>query len=100
MKKISISLIILAIALVACATAYRVVTNHNANLMKVTEKRIIEAAINCWRDDKCSGNVATLDTLYQNKYLEQEINPLTKEIYNTGSYVKKDGNDYEFIVVD
>ena len=100
MKKLSVGLILFAVALVAVVTAYKVVTNHNNNLMKVTEKRIMEAAINCWRDDKCSGNVATLDTLYQNKYLEQEINPLTKEIYNPSSYVKKDGNNYEFIIVD
>lgn len=87
MNKISISLIVLSILLISGYTAYKVVTIHNHNVLLVSEKRIIEAAKNCVNEDKCEGNKITLKNLYEEKYLEQEINPLTKEIYNDNSYV-------------
>ena len=98
MKKLSFSLIILSLLLIAGFTAYKVINRHNNNLLMVSEKRIVEAALKCVHEDKCEGDKITLATLYQNNYLEQEINPLTKEIYNQDSYVLIGEN--KFIVVN
>lgn len=100
MKKLSIVIIFIIILLIGGFTAYKVISMHNDNLILVTEKRIIEAAQRCWREDKCHNDVVTLKELYENNYLEQEINPLTKEIYNEASYVTKKENSYQFKVVD
>lgn len=98
MKKISFLLIIIAVLLITSFTAYKVITRHNQNIMLVSEKRIVEAAKRCLNEDNCEGNKITLATLYTQKYLEQEINPLTKEIYNDNSYVLVDEN--KFIIVN
>ncbi len=100
MKKISISLIILSFFLVAAFTTYKVVTKHQKNLLLVSEKRIVEAAKKCQWEEKCPQDKVLLKELYANNYLEQEINPLTKEIYNDNSYVLKKEDTYQFIVVD
>lgn len=97
MKKISFLLIIIAVLLITSFTTYKVITRHNQNIMLVSEKRIVEAAKRCLNEDNCEGNKITLATLYTQKYLEQEINPLTKEIYNDNSYVLIDEN--KFIIV-
>ena len=98
MKKISFLLIIASLFLISAFTAYKVVTQHNHNIMLVSEKRIVEAAKRCLNEDNCEGNKITLAMLYTQKYLEQEINPLTKEIYNENSYVLVDEN--KFIIVN
>ena len=99
MKKITISLICLIILLIGGFTTYKVIKKHNDNLMLVSEKRITEAASRCFNEDKCEGNKVTLKELYNKKYLEQEINPLTKEIYNENSYITKEENTYKFILI-
>lgn len=100
MKKISLVIVLLIIFLIGGFTAYKVIRMHNDNLILVTEKRIIEAAQKCWREDKCPNDIVTLKELYENNYLEQEINPLTKEIYSDASYVTKEENVYQFKAVD
>ena len=99
MKKIFWGIIILIIILIGGFTTYKVIHNHNQNLMLVSEKRIIEAAQKCWNENKCSNETVSLEELYNNNYLEQEINPLTKEIYNKKSYVYKEENTYYFKIV-
>ncbi len=100
MKKIGYVLIILSVVILVVGTTYKVRKNHNTNLMKVSEKRIIEAAQRCQNEDVCLDNKITLEFLYTKGYLKEEINPLTKEIYNYNSYVLKNLDNYEFIVVN
>ena len=78
---------------------YKVVANYKGNLLLVTEKRIIEAARNCVREDVCENNKITLKELYDNNYLIEEYNPLTKEIYDGSSYILLEDNTYTFYPV-
>ncbi len=100
MKKMGYIFIFLTILIVIGGTSYKVIKTNHHNLIMVSEKRIIEAAKRCLNDDVCKENKITLATLYANNYLEEEINPLTKEIYNKESYILKEENNYQFIVVD
>ena len=59
--------IIAIILIIGCPTIYKVVKNHKQKLNMITEKRIIEAAIKCWNEDKCAGDTITLKDLYDNK---------------------------------
>ena len=81
MNKICISLTIIIIALmIGIPTSNKVLNKHNDKLIKVTEKRITEATKKCFIDEKCHGNEITLQDLYDNNYLNEEINPITKNI--------------------
>lgn len=70
---------------------------YKDNLYSVTEKRIIEAATLCIKEENCEGNKVTLKTLYEQNYLTEEYNPVTKEIYNEDSYVSFYENETVFI---
>lgn len=65
----------------------------------VTEKRITEAAKDCYLKDICKNEKITLKELYDNNYLEKESNPITKEYYNENSYVKINNKSYIFVEV-
>ena len=79
--------------------SYSVIKEYRNNLILVTEKRIVEAAKKCFDEEKCLQYPITLKDLYRFSYLEQEIHPLTKEIYNEESYVINKNGKLEFIVV-
>ena len=96
-NKVIINITIVAIILIILIpTVYNMIKTHNDRLIKVTEKRIEEAAKDCYLKDICKDNKITLKVLYDNKYLEKESNPITKEYYNEESYVLVKNNTYIF----
>ncbi len=96
-NKVIINITIVAIILIILIpTVYNIIKKHNDRLIKVTEKRIEEAAKDCYLKDICKDNKITLKVLYDNKYLEKESNPITKEYYNEESYVLVKNNTYIF----
>lgn len=88
--------IIALIFVIGCPTIYKVVKNHNNKLYTITEKRIIEAAKKCWNEDKCNEDTITLKTLYANKYLEKEADPVTKKYYSEESKIIKKEEEIKF----
>ena len=98
-KKIIIATLSLIIISITSVTIYKVISIHNENLIKVEEKYIIETAKKCLNEKKCSGNKITLQTLYDQKYLNKASNPVTKEYYNPESYILVEDNEYIFIVL-
>lgn len=99
-NKIIINVTILAIVIIILIpTVYKIINKHNERLLLVTTKRIEEAAKDCYLDDICLDEKITLQELYNNNYLEQENNPITKEYYNELSYVLRQDNTYTFMEV-
>ena len=96
-NKVIINITIVAIILIILIpTVYNIIKKHNDRLIKVTEKRIEEAAKDCYLKNICKDNKITLKVLYDNNYLEKESNPITKEYYNENSYVLVKNNTYIF----
>ena len=96
-NKVIINITIVAIILIILIpTVYNIIKKHNDRLIKGTENRIEEAAKDCYLKDICKDNKITLKVLYDNKYLEKESNPITKEYYNEESYVLVKNNTYIF----
>ena len=96
-NKVIINITIVAIILIILIpTVYNIIKKHNDRLIMVTEKRIEEAAKDCYLKDICKDNKITLKVLYDNKYLEKESNPITKEYYNEESYVLVKNDTYTF----
>lgn len=96
-NKVIVYLTIISILLIiSIPTVYNIIKKHNYRLIMVTEKRIEEAAKDCYLKDICKDNKITLKVLYDNNYLKKESNPITKEYYNENSYVLVKNNTYIF----
>ena len=65
--------------------------------VSVEEKYIIEAAKKCKIEKECNNDTITLKELYDLKYLEKQVNPVTKEYYSEDAYVTLKNNEYVFI---
>lgn len=89
--------IIIIFGLVIGVTSFKVVDNHNDKLLLVEEKYIIEKAKECKMEKKCNNDNITLKELYDLKYLEKQVNPVSKEYYNLDAYVTLRNNEYVFI---
>lgn len=93
---ITITAIVLIISI---PTIYTIVKKYNDRLITVTHKRIEEAARECYLKNICLDDKITLKQLYDNKYLEKESNPITKEYYTEESYVERKDKTFNFIEV-
>lgn len=85
MKKINlmnISLILGIIILIIVATSIKVYNNHKNGLYRVVDQRIEEAAKKCFIESVCDEET-TLGFLIENKYLDNQVNPITKEFIST-----------------
>ncbi len=98
-NKILITTSIIILILIFIPTMYKTVKTHEDNLYKVLNKEVIEAYKKCLNEEVCKSNKATLEELYQNKYLDKLIDPVTKRVYNEDSYVIKKDNNYKFVVI-
>lgn len=89
--------LIFSLLVIGIPTFYKVTKNHHSNLELVTQKQILEAAQNCFYEQKCPNDKITLKELYNQKYLVDEvIDPLTKIVYDYNSYVLVDENGFNF----
>ena len=89
--------IIIIFGLVIGVTSFKVVNKHNDKLLLVEEKYIIEKAKECKMEKKCNNDNITLKQLYDLKYLEKQVNPVSKEYYSLDAYVTLRNNEYVFI---
>lgn len=90
--------IILVSGLICGVTTYKIISYHNEKVNLVESKYIIETAKKCINEHKCKDNTnITLKELYDLKYLDKQVNGITKEYYNESSYVKYSNNEYIFI---
>lgn len=86
-KKISsIVVILLSIVLIA-STIYKINKQHENKLYYVLNSRIEYASNRCYLEKKCDSTF-TLKDLYDNKYLETEYDPITKEELDSSLEIK------------
>ena len=88
--------IITIFLIIGIPTTYKVIKNHQNNLIKSVESKIIDAAKKCYFEDKCQYNKIYLKDLYDLNYLDELSNPITKEYYNKDSYVEISDNKFKF----
>ncbi len=86
--------IILAVSI---PTIIKINNNHYEKLYKVIENEIIYSATLCIRDNICKENKITLKTLYDNKYMEKQVDPKTQEYYNEQYYVEKNNDTLRLV---
>jgi len=92
--------IIIILLIISIPTIYKVIKNHNDNLYQVVEEEIVGAAKKCYYEEKCLNDKILLKELYSLEYLDNVSDPITKEYYNEESYVLRNNNEFEFIVVE
>ena len=73
--------------MIGIPTFINVKKDHEDKLLKVTELRIKNAAKQCYLEGTCKEEKITLAFLYEKKYLDVQINPVTKKYYNESSTV-------------
>ncbi|MBO5475498.1 MAG: hypothetical protein J5982_03200 [Bacilli bacterium] len=73
--------------IVITRTTMEITEHHEEKLIYATNTKIQVKAKRCYLENKCSG-VVTLEHLYKNKYLDEIINPVTKEVVNKDSTVE------------
>lgn len=89
-KKTLILITIISCTLVIMIpTIYKVLIDHRNKLYLSVEKEIKEAAEKCWDEKKCQNETITLKELYSLDYLEKQIDPISKKVYEEDSLIKK-----------
>ena len=91
-KILSFVLILLIIGLVSCKSYAAITLERNNKLWLVLNKKVVEKAHDCYLDKKCTNKTVTLEYLIQNEYLNNIVNPITKEVIKTNSYVNLENN--------
>lgn len=92
-------ILILAMASLIGFKSYTAIKEERDNkLWLVLKKKVVEKAHDCYLDKKCTNKTVTIDYLIQNEYLTTIINPVTKEIISSTSYVNLENN--EFIILN
>ncbi len=92
-------ILILAMASLIGFKSYTAIKEERDNkLWLVLKKKVVEKAHDCYLDKKCTNKTVTIDYLIQNEYLTTIINPVTKEVISSTSYVNLENN--EFIILN
>lgn len=86
--------VIISVLMVGTNVIYVMQKEHKEREILVSEKRIIEAAIECSNNMQCGDFPITIETLIDKGYLENVVNPLTKEYYSEQSFVYMENNEY------
>lgn len=81
--------IISCILVIMVPTIYKVLTDHRNKLYSSVEKEIKEAAEKCWNEEKCEKDIITLKELYLLNYIDKQIDPISKKVYQEDSSIKK-----------
>lgn len=79
-------MVVIILVTIFAATGIKVYQSHLDSEYKVIEKKICERARECYLDGKCNGESIILADLIENKYIEPQVNPKTKEYIS--EYIK------------
>ena len=71
--------ILALIAVIAVFTVIKIQKNHEDKLMYSMTSKVEYYAKQCYLDEVCKDTI-TLNVLYENNYLSEVINPVTKEV--------------------
>ena len=86
MEKIRLSYLIYFIialgTIILFVSAYKAEKIHEEKLMLVINNKIKEAAKECYLKKECVNNIKLQD-LYDKKYIEEVINPVSKEVMDS-----------------
>ena len=94
-KKFIITITLITIGLIILIpTIYKIIKDYHNDSYLVVEKKALEAAKKCWNEKVCLNESITLKELYENKYLDILVNPISKKIYNENSTIKKSDDKY------
>ncbi len=85
--------LIALILIIGIPTYIKVNNNYETRVILTMKNKIKVKAIQCWNESKCLNDTIYLNELYENGYLEEVINPVTKKAVNDASYVKKSGEE-------
>ena len=91
-KVFTILIATLTIVLITVATIIKIYNNHIDNQFKVIEKEICEAVRECVLDNKCTSEEITINDLIENEYIDEQVNPITKETIDTKTVVSYKNN--------
>ncbi len=95
-KKINFWYIFIGLIIIILIVAfYKNINNHHKQEYKVVNKKILESAKKCYLKGDCTGEI-TLKDLYDKKYLETQIDPVTKENMKENICIKYDNNEAKF----
>ena len=90
-KTIIFTSILIALVIITINTSIVVTKKHDERLIYSMKSRIEYYAKRCFLEEKCAGTM-TLNTLYENDYLEEQVNPVTKEVLDSNIIIEfKDG---------
>ena len=67
------------LAVIGVFTVIKIQKNHEDKLIYAMESKVEYYAEKCYLDNICKDTI-TLNILYENKYLDEIINPVTKEV--------------------
>lgn len=88
--------LLLLVFMITVPSILKTIDKHNRRLEEVAEKEIIEAAKDCYYNESCVGDTILLSELYEKTDLKEMINPISKKVYNSESYVDVK-NNFTFI---
>lgn len=97
---ISIITIIIIIAVIITSSCIKTNKKHKEKMFNSTVRKIEEKALKCYNEEVCPNNKIYLKELYDNSYLEREVNPLNNEYINDESYVIIDDNEASLTIID
>lgn len=97
---ILIGVLVIVILIIFC-TWYQINKTHKEKLFAAMNKRVTEAALKCYHEEKCLRETIYLSELYELEYLDVVINPLNNEYLEENSYVEiKNLNEAELVIID
>ncbi len=75
--------------------AYKSLEKHHEKEYQVLNSRILESAKDCYLKEDCTGEI-TIKDLYNKKYLDKQIDPVTKEDVDETICIKFENNEAKY----
>lgn len=76
----------ICVIIVITSTTISLTKEHDNKLMYALNTKIEYAFKRCRLENHCSNDI-TLEMLYENEYLEELVNPITKEVINPNTKI-------------
>ena len=86
-KTFNVILVIVIILVLVIPSSYAVYTTHNERLYEVLDNKMIEQATICYNKKECITKLITLQELYDKNYLEEQVDPVSKEILDPNTTI-------------